>query len=270
MARKRRTSAQVALDKEVKNNIYKERAKKLRATNAFGDLFTNKRSGIDLRRSPDDWPAAAKARITKYARELGPMIAGEMVIKRYYRKDHLDIAISATGQEHKLPGQKAAIFATDRPGEKIDIKFSKKHKLKLVKREGLEEILVGLDHGAMVEDAKEEVEKVLDNLPGNWFKFKHGKTKSATTYTRSQMIDRIGFMVTRYAGTDKDVEEFVTGIYAFPTITTKEAKRRDEIHGAEVEARRLLRNRKLSAERRAYTKAELKSIRTTGRAGRVK
>lgn len=267
---KRRTPEQIALDKEVKNRIYIDRVKKLRATNAFGDLFTAKKSGIDLRRSPDNWPAHAKARITRYARELGPLIADENITKRYYRKDHLSEAIRASGQEKKLPGQKAAIFYVDDPNETIELNFSKNHKLKTIKRGNIFEDLLSLDRDLMIRDPKQAVADALEKLPGNFFKFKHGKTKSAATYTRVQMLDRISFMVHKYAGTSKDIENFVTGIYAYPNITSREARKRDEIHSEAVEERRIERQRRLSAERRAFTKADLQSIRTTGRAGRVK
>lgn len=268
MAKKRRTAEQIALEKRVKNDIYKDRAKKLRATGAFGDLFTAKRSGIDLRKSPDQWPAAAKARVTKYARELGTLIAGQNKAKRYYRKDHLKQAVHASGQENILPGQRAAIFAIDRPDERIEITFTKKHRIKTVRRDSLEEIIRDLDRTAMIADPKKAVADLLDKMPGNWFKFKHGKNRSSATYTRSQMLDRISFLVTRYSG--ENIDEFVTGIYAFPTITSREAKRRDLIHSKEVEQRRIERYRRLGAERRAYTKAEQKSIKMTGRAGRLK
>ena len=267
---KRRTREQIELDREVKNKIYRDRVKKLRATNAFGDLFTAKKSGIDLRKSPDKWPAHAKARVTRYARELGSLIAAENVTKRYFRADHLSEAIRASGQEKKLPGQKAAIFYVDEPGEKIQLEFTKKHKLKRVKRGNVDEVPVELDRDLMMVDPQQAVADALAQLPGNFFKFKHGENKSSQTYNRRTMLERIDFMVEKYAGSDKDLEDFVTGIYAYPNITVKEAHRRDLIHSANVEQRRVIYNRKRAADRRAFTKAELKAIRTTGRAGRIK
>jgi len=270
MAWKRRTAAQVALAKEVKNNQYKKRVKALRATNAFGDMFKAGVSGADLRRSPDDWPSVIKARITKYAKELGPLIAGETKTKRYFRPDHLASAIEVSPQENRLPGQKAALFPVDDREERVKISFDRKHRIKVI-RGGVEEIKMNFDMNEFILDPVAEVERVLDQAPGHFFKFVTGANESKDTYTRETMLDQLERMIVRYLGTDKDVEDFLYGIKAYPELKSQKILTKRAIkHQEQVTKRQRARWVVRSKQVRAMSHAEMKSIRTTGRKGRVK
>ena len=256
------------LKKKVANDRYLRQAKKLRETNAFGDLFKASK-GVDLRYSPDKWSPSVKARITRYAKELGPLLASPTKAKRYYRKDHLALAIEASSQERKLPGQKAALFQVDKPDEQITITFDRKHRIK-VKRGKVEQIRFHFDMDAFARDPEKELARVLEAAPGKFFKFITGANQSKTTYNKSDLKAELTRYIRRYDPTETDIGEFMYGVIGFPGLTAKEAVRRDVLHAEQVQQRQHERLRELSRTKRAYTKAEQRGMRTKGRRGRVR
>lgn len=266
---KRRSSAEVALAKKVKRERYKRQAKKLRATNAFGDLFDAK-SGADLRRNPDNWPSHVKARITRYSKELGPLLASETATKRYFRPDHLEKAIDASPQERALPGQKAALFIMDDPADNIEISFTRRHEIK-VQRNGITEQKMFFDPDSFIADPVAELERVLDSAPGKFFKFVMGANESKNVYNRDSIVDELERYIERYDPTEKDIGSFMYGIKAYPGLrAARPLVKQSEKHAGQVRERQRERWRQKSAQQRELTAAEKKSIRMTGRAGRVK
>jgi len=256
---KRKPLTKPQLRKKIRLEDYKRQAKKLRGTNAFGDLFKAK-GGVDLR-SPDSWTPAVKARITKYAKELGPLIAGDTQTKRYFRPDHLRSAVEVSGQERFLPGQKAAIFAIDDFSEKVEISFDRKHRPKVV-RGNIEEQRINFDVDALVRDPMAEVMRTLEQAPGKFFKFITGANESKQTFNTLDLIAQLDRMITSYDPDEKPLGEFLYGIKAYPNIRAQsKLKKRDIKHASRVEERQRGRLKKLSMERKALTKAEKVSMR---------
>jgi hypothetical protein len=253
------------LKRRVRNERYKEKARKLRATNAFGDLFKAS-GGVDLR-SPERWSPAVKARVTRYAKELGPLIAGPSKTKRYFREDHLQQAIDASPQTVKLKGQKAAIFPVDDIDDEIEIAFTKDHQIERVVKGGIQEQKIYFDFDAFVRDPEAELERVMEDAPGRFFKFVTGETQSKDTYNRDEMFEVLGRYIERYDPTEKPLGEFLYGIKAFPRIrAAKTMQKRDARHIKEVEKRQKARLARRAQERRALSKAE----KMTMRKGRVR
>lgn len=256
------------LKKKVANERYYRQAKKLRATNAFGDLFKPGK-GVDLR-SPQSWPPHVKARVTKYAKELGPLIAGPTKTKRYFRPDHLRSAIEVSSQERMLPGQKAAIFAVDDFREDVKITFDRKHRPKVV-RGGIEEVKINFDIDLLIRDPMAELERTLDASPGQFFKFVTGANESKQTMTRETMIDAMERYIVSYDPDEKPLGDFLYGIKAYPNVRSgKKLQMRDIKHSEQVTKRQRERLNVLAKTRRALTAAEKRSIRATGRKGRVR
>ena len=151
MARKRRTSEQVKLAHAIRNRKYDEQARKLRASHLFSkETFNAKDGGVDLRMSPDKWPATTKARITKYYKELAPRLAGDYVVKRYYKPGRLKVAAAAALQTRLLPGQKAVAFSVDKDQD-LEVSFDRKNRI-TVKRGGILEDKHFFDAAAMLID----------------------------------------------------------------------------------------------------------------------
>lgn len=264
MAKKPLTKKQ--LREKIRLEDYKRQAKKLRATNAFGDLFKAK-GGVDFR-SPKSWSPAVKSRITRYAKELGPLLASPTKTKRYYRPDHLRSAIEVTGQEKMLKGQKAALFPVDDLREDIEITFDKKHRAH-VKRGGIVEQRIYFDPNEMTDadSIMAEVERTLDAAPGKFFKFITGANASKGTFNDLDLLAQLDRMILNYDPDEKPIGDFLYGIKAYPNIRAKtRLTKRDAIHQEKVKARERERLRKLSNERKALTKAEKASMRR----GRVK
>lgn len=278
MARKKkrkspRTSEQMRIARKVQSATYLRRAKKLRATHAFGDLFSAKQ-GADFRKRPESWSPQMRARITKYARSLGPIIAGESVTKRFFRPDNLNIAITASPQRRSLPGQKAAIFPIDK-GQSLEVSIDRKHRI-TVKRGGIEENSMLFDMNALVADADAEVKRVMDQTDAQVFKIITGESESSQGYTRSALTRTIKRWIVRYAKDDpeKDIAKFdkwMYGLLAYPKLkVTKRIATRTATHEKEVDVRERARLAALAKTKRAMTKAEQKSFRATGRKGRTK
>ncbi len=273
MTKRRRTSAQVAIANKVKNATYLRRAKKLRATHAFGDLFSAK-EGADFRKHPESWSPLLKARITKYAKELGPLIAGEWEIKRYFRPDHLASVIEASPQERRLPGQKAAIFPVDYK-QKVKVSFDRKHRI-TVSRGGIEEQKLFFDMNALVRDPETEIARVLDSTDAQIFKIITGTNESKQGFTREALESELHRWIERYATDDpeKDIskfDEWMFGIIAYPKIRTMgRLVTRSIKHEKQVMVRQRKRLAAISRTKRAMTKADMRSIRAIGRKGRVK
>jgi hypothetical protein len=268
-----RTKEQMRIARKVQAATYKRRAKKLRGTRAFGELFDAK-SGVDFRKHPSKWPADARRRITKYAKELGPIIAGDSVTKRFYRPDHIEIAIESSPQRRRLPGQKAAIFPVDK-GQTLEFSIDRKHRPTL-KRGGIKETKTLFDMKALAKDADAEIDRVLAMTDANVFKIVTGESESSQGFTRSALKRTLKRWVVKYKkdDPDKDIAKFdkwMYGIKEYPTLkVTKRLATRTAKHEAEVAQRERERLRELAATKRAMTKAEQKSTRLTGRKGRTK
>ena len=257
MAKKKLTKAQ--LREKIRNEDYKRQAKKLRATNAFGDLFKAS-EGVDLR-SPAKWSPAVKARVTRYTKELGPLLASPTKTKRYFRDDHLRAAVEVTGQERMLKGQKAALFPVDDLREDVEITFDRQHRPK-VRRGGIEEMRINFDMDALIRDPMAEIERTLAEAPGKFFKFITGATESKGTFNDLDLLAQVERMLVNYDPDEKPLGDFLYGIKAYPNIRAKtRLTKRDQIHRKRVEERQRERLRKIAGERRALTKAEKATMR---------
>jgi len=257
----RRPLTKTELRKKIRNEDYKRQAKKLRGTNAFGDLFKAK-SGVDLR-SPDSWSPAVKARVTRYAKELGPLLAGETKTKRYFREDHLRSAVEVSGQEKMLKGQKAALFPVDDFREEVQITFDRKHRPTVV-RGGIEEQRINFDANEMTDadSIMAEVKRTLDAAPGKFFKFITGANESKGTFNDLDLLAQLDRMLVNYDPDEKPIGDFLYGIKAYPNIrASTRLQKRDAKHGKQVEKRQRERLKKIATERRALTKAEKRSMR---------
>ena len=259
--------------RKVQSATYLRRAKKLRGTHAFGDLFSAKQ-GADFRKKPESWSPQMRARITKYAKELGPIIAGDSVTKRFFRPDNLKIAIGASPQRRSLPGQKAAIFPIDK-GQKLEVSIDRKHHI-TVKRGGIVEDSFLFDMDALLTDADAEVKRVMDQTDAQVFKIITGESESSQGYTRSALTRTIKRWIIKYAKDDpeKDIAKFdkwMYGLIAYPKLkVTKRLATRTAKHEKEVKVRQDERLARLARDKRAMTKAEQKSFRATGRTGKTK
>ncbi len=242
---------------------YRRQAKKLRATHAFGDTFSKDQNLL----YPEKWTPAQKARVTRYAKELGSLIAGESQTKRYFRSDHLELAIYASPQRKLLPGQKAAIFPVDDIKEKVILEFTRDHKIKKYSRGGIEETTFMFDPDNFIDDPVAELEKVLDDAPGQFFKFIINETESKDFWNADDMVDRMDSMIERYSKIEgKEVEDFIYGIKAYPKLRTKtKLEKRKKKHSSLVTKRQRGRLREIGKKKRALTKAQIKRLRTTGR-----
>ena len=265
---KRKLLTRKQLKVKTKIESYKRQAKKLRATNAFGDLFKPS-EGVDLR-SPASWKPSVKARITKYAKELGPLLAGETKTKRYFRPDHLATAIEVSPQEKRLPGQRAALFPVDDIREKVDISFDSRHRIRVF-RGGIEELKINFDMDSFVRDPEGELARVLDQAPGQFFKFVTGAHESKNTYNAVDMANELTRMLVMYDPSEKDLGDFLYGIKAYPGLrSAKRLRKRSDKHVEIVTKRQHERLRVLSKQKHAMTQAQMRSFRATGRTGRVK
>jgi hypothetical protein len=260
--------------KGIKYDDYYQRVKAMRPY--FGEIFSAK-AGYDLRRGPKAWTPAQKRKITRYYRVMAPRLGGgDFVVKRYRRPDHLKAAITASLQEEFLPGQRAAIFSVDK-GEELQVKITRKRQV-LVTRDGLDEQEFIFDRKAFLKDWKAEVERNLAQTDAKLFKVITGANKSKLTFTRAGLIDEIAGMVERYdiesidasGFDDRFFGEWLNGLVGYKGVTMRQMKVRDTKHQAEVSERRLAHGRARAKRAKSYSQAELRSIRATGRGGRVK
>ena len=246
---------------------YNRQAQKLRATNAFGTLFKGEKMNLQY---PEKWSSADKARINKYVKELGPLLAAPTKTKRYFRPDHLKSAIEVSPQEQVLPGQKAALFPVDEYREDVVIVFDRKHR-PTVTRDGIKELKINFDLDALVEDSMAELKRVLADAPGQFFKFVVGTNESKQTMTAEGMIDAMERMIADYDPDEKPLDAFLFGIKAYPNVRSSvRMRKRDVRHGKAVAKRQRKRLSERSKQERQLSRAELRSIKITGRAGRVK
>lgn len=237
---------------------YRSRAKKLRETNAFGDLFKGEKANLLY---PEKWSPAMKAKVTRYAKELGPLIASETKTKRYFRDDHLKSAIEVSPQEKLLPGQKAALFPVDDFREDVVIVFDSKHR-PTVTRDGITEKKINFNRQELALNAMDELKRTLETAPGKFFKFVTGANESRRTMNKSEMIDAMERMIMNYDPDDKPLGDFIYGIKAYPNIrSAKRLMQRDIKHSAEVTKRQRGRLSEKAKTERALTKAEKVSMR---------
>ena len=191
--------------------------------------------------------------------------------KRYFRTDHLQAAIEASPQERPLPGQKAALFPVESVDDTVELEFTKKHRIKRIRRAGIDEQKIYFDMNAFIKDPVAELERTLETAPGRFFKFLVGIHESRDTFNADDLVVRLERYIERYDPTEKDLGDFMYGIKAFPGIRSiRTLQKRDAIHKAEVAQRQRERLKQRAADRKALSKAEQRSIKLTGRAGRVK
>jgi len=166
-----------------------------------------------------------------------------------------------------LKGQKAAIFPVDDEGDEVEISFTRKHEIQRVVKGGVEEQKIFFDMNAFVRDPEKELERIMEDAPGRFFKFVTGETQSKDTYNRDEMFEVLGRYIERYDPTEKPLGEFLYGIKAFPRIrAAKTMQKRDERHAKEVEKRQKARLARRAEQRRALSRAE----KMTMRRGRVR
>lgn len=236
-----------------------ERVKKLRPY--FGDTFKPS-EGYDLRYM-DEWTPAQKAKVTEYYRVMAPRLAGDYVVKRYRRKDHLRSAINEAHQEKVLKGQKAVLFSVD-PGEELDVRFSRTGKA-LVSRNNVDQETLLFNKRAFLEDPQAEIDRVLSETNANVFRIVTGENESLRTFTRSDLAVYIFKLIQDYGEDNVEYEweffeNWLNGIVAYHGTVAKvrpKLQRQIEKHKKEASERRKQHNKDRAKRRKAYTRRAL-------------
>lgn len=248
-----------------KTVAYMERVKALRPF--FGDTFKAS-EGFNLH-DVENWTPAQKRKVTRYYRELAPIIAsGNFQVKRYRKPERLNAAIEASLQEQKLPGQKVAVFSVD-PGERVELEWKAREREPIVKRGGIEEQKLMFDKNAFLADWKSEVERVLSQTDANVFKVVTGRFRTTETFTREAVIDRIlAFMVSypeemkqSKGFEDKWYGEWLNGIIAYKGVSLSKMRTLSKAHKKEVDARRRERLSTKARQFRRLTQGEMSKMR---------
>ena len=276
MAKKRRTPAQVKLAHEIQNRKYDRIARELRGSHLFAwEMFNAKDGGVDLRKSPDDWPAETKRRLTNYWKELAPRLSGEYKVKRYYKSGRLEKAAEAALQGKLLPGQKAVAFSHDKK-QKLEVTFDRQDRIH-VKKGGIDEDKTFFDQREFQLDAMAELDRHLAATDAQVFKIITGKNESEIGYTREALITQIERWIVEYDPADPDVDpnkhydKWLLGLIEYPKLkVATRIQKRTIKHEKEVQERQRERLAERARDTRAMTKAEAKSYKATGRIGRTK
>lgn len=253
----------------IKNEENRNRVKLMRKVT--GDHFSAK-NGFDLR-SPASWTPAQKAKVTKAFKVLAPMVSDtgqEKVYKRYRKPARLREAISQSGQEQILPFQTAAIFRAQ-PGQDINVTVDRKTDRVSVEIAGASHNTMRFNKARFLEDPEKEIRRVLDQTDARIFTALTGANETMVFSGKDAAARGVMTLLNAYAGRKfKNPEEWLNGFVAYKGKRATTLEREQRQRKQQSKGRKQKRDFERRKRYRAMSPSELKSIRKTGRRGRVK